>query len=153
MAHFCWLLKPGEARRRGGGEAGRRGGAGKQEQEARGKTELHLNANLQLPITNYQSPISNLNLLSSLPLARKIAHDLGVKLENVTGTGPRGRITEDDVRRLWGMVQLPGIQNFREVCRPRSSDERIPVRGVRRRIAETMAESVTTIPQVVSFPG
>src|SRR5918912_2552395 len=33
------------------------------------------------------------------PLVRRIAHELGVDLEGVSGTGPQGRITEEDVRR------------------------------------------------------
>ena len=32
------------------------------------------------------------------PVARKVAKELGVDLNAVTGTGPQGRITEDDVR-------------------------------------------------------
>jgi pyruvate/2-oxoglutarate dehydrogenase complex dihydrolipoamide acyltransferase (E2) component len=32
------------------------------------------------------------------PLVRRIASELGVELDAVTGTGPQGRITEDDVR-------------------------------------------------------
>src|SRR4051812_30895912 len=32
------------------------------------------------------------------PLVRKIAHELGVDLDTLTGTGPQGRITEEDVR-------------------------------------------------------
>lgn len=34
----------------------------------------------------------------STPAVRQLAQDLGVDLNNVTGTGRRGRITEDDVR-------------------------------------------------------
>src|SRR5437660_3997701 len=32
------------------------------------------------------------------PLVRKIAQELGVELDSLTGSGPQGRITEDDVR-------------------------------------------------------
>src|SRR5207247_616048 len=37
--------------------------------------------------------------VSATPLIRKIARELGVELDLVAGTGPNGRITEDDVRR------------------------------------------------------
>src|SRR4051794_18069110 len=37
--------------------------------------------------------------LRAAPVARRAALKLGVELESVTGTGPRGRITLDDVRR------------------------------------------------------
>src|SRR5437763_10685828 len=36
--------------------------------------------------------------ISATPLVRKIARELGVDLESLTGTGPKGRITEEDVR-------------------------------------------------------
>src|ERR671934_234309 len=32
------------------------------------------------------------------PLVRKIAQELGVDVDSLTGTGPQGRITEEDVR-------------------------------------------------------
>src|SRR5438309_5840194 len=32
------------------------------------------------------------------PLVRKIAQEVGVELDSITGTGPQGRITEEDVR-------------------------------------------------------
>ena len=34
------------------------------------------------------------------PLIRRMAQELGVDLETVEGSGPQGRITEDDVRRV-----------------------------------------------------
>src|SRR5919206_2435298 len=33
------------------------------------------------------------------PLVRRMASELGVELSSVEGTGPQGRVTEDDVRR------------------------------------------------------
>ncbi len=40
------------------------------------------------------------------PLARRIAADLGVNLATVTGTGPEGRITREDVERA---AASPGL--------------------------------------------
>src|SRR4051812_31053697 len=34
------------------------------------------------------------------PLVRRLAQELGVDLETVRGTGPQGRVTEDDVRAV-----------------------------------------------------
>jgi pyruvate dehydrogenase E2 component (dihydrolipoamide acetyltransferase) len=89
------------------------------------------------------------------PLARKIARDLGINLSEVVGSGPRGRINEDDVRRYAEkktvMPVTPAPVVSPPLPTPAQGDETIPVRGVRRRIAETMAESVRTIPQVVGF--
>jgi pyruvate/2-oxoglutarate dehydrogenase complex dihydrolipoamide acyltransferase (E2) component len=62
------------------------------------------------------------------PLVRTIARDLGVDLGSVRGTGPQGRITEDDVRRAAGTAG--GEEGRRE-----------PLRGVRRVIAEHMTRA------------
>jgi pyruvate dehydrogenase E2 component (dihydrolipoamide acetyltransferase) len=67
------------------------------------------------------------------PLVRKIAQELGVDLESVTGTGPQGRITEDDVRAA---ATGPG------------EGRREPLRGVRRLIAEHMTRAHREVPAV-----
>jgi len=66
------------------------------------------------------------------PLVRKVAQELGVDLEALTGTGPQGRITEEDVRASAG---------------PREG-RREPLRGVRRVIAEHMARAHREVPAV-----
>jgi pyruvate/2-oxoglutarate dehydrogenase complex dihydrolipoamide acyltransferase (E2) component len=66
------------------------------------------------------------------PLVRKIAQDLGVDLDSLTGTGPEGRITEQDVR---------GAASPRE-------GRREPLRGVRRLIAEHMSRAHREVPAV-----
>jgi pyruvate dehydrogenase E2 component (dihydrolipoyllysine-residue acetyltransferase) len=66
------------------------------------------------------------------PLVRKIAQELGVDLEALTGTGPQGRITEEDVRASAGP----------------SEGRREPLRGVRRVIAEHMTRAHREVPAV-----
>jgi pyruvate dehydrogenase E2 component (dihydrolipoamide acetyltransferase) len=66
------------------------------------------------------------------PLVRKIAGELGVELDSLTGSGPQGRITEDDVRAAVGP----------------SEGKREPLRGVRRLIAEHMARAHREVPAV-----
>jgi pyruvate dehydrogenase E2 component (dihydrolipoamide acetyltransferase) len=66
------------------------------------------------------------------PLVRKIAQELGVDLDSLAGTGPQGRITEDDVRRT---------------AAPREG-RREPLRGVRRLIAEHMSRAHREVPAV-----
>jgi pyruvate dehydrogenase E2 component (dihydrolipoamide acetyltransferase) len=69
------------------------------------------------------------------PLIRRMAQELGVELETVDGTGPQGRITEDDVRRADAGDR---------------SDEgrREPLRGVRRLVAEHMSRAHREVPPV-----
>ncbi|MGB9812731.1 MAG: E3 binding domain-containing protein [Thermovenabulum sp.] len=38
--------------------------------------------------------------LRATPAARKLARELGIPLEAVPGTGPGGRITEEDVKKF-----------------------------------------------------
>jgi pyruvate dehydrogenase E2 component (dihydrolipoyllysine-residue acetyltransferase) len=66
------------------------------------------------------------------PLVRKIAQELGVDLDSLAGTGPQGRITEDDVRAAAGP----------------SEGRSEPLRGVRRVIAEHMARAHREVPAV-----
>jgi len=67
------------------------------------------------------------------PLVRKVAQELGVDLAGVEGSGPQGRITEDDVRRA--------------AAGP-AEGRREPLRGVRRLIAEHMARAHREVPPV-----
>jgi pyruvate/2-oxoglutarate dehydrogenase complex dihydrolipoamide acyltransferase (E2) component len=66
------------------------------------------------------------------PLVRKIAQELGVDLKTLSGSGPQGRITEEDVRTAAGP----------------SEGRREPLRGVRRLIAEHMARAHREVPAV-----
>jgi pyruvate/2-oxoglutarate dehydrogenase complex dihydrolipoamide acyltransferase (E2) component len=74
--------------------------------------------------------------VQATPVVRRIASELGVELANVTGTGPGGRITEDDVR---GAAASPaaGQEGRRE-----------PLRGVRRLIAEHLSRAHREVPPV-----
>jgi pyruvate/2-oxoglutarate dehydrogenase complex dihydrolipoamide acyltransferase (E2) component len=66
------------------------------------------------------------------PLVRKIAQELGVDLDSLSGTGPQGRITEQDVRAT---------------ASPQEG-RREPLRGVRRLIAEHMSRAHREVPAV-----
>jgi pyruvate dehydrogenase E2 component (dihydrolipoamide acetyltransferase) len=74
------------------------------------------------------------------PLVRRLAQELGVDLEQLTGTGPQGRVTETDVR---GAATSEG-----QAQGPVSEGRREPLRGVRRLIAEHMARAHKEVPAV-----
>jgi pyruvate dehydrogenase E2 component (dihydrolipoamide acetyltransferase) len=86
------------------------------------------------------------------PAVRKLAKDLNVEMSKVRGTGPEGRITEDDVK----LAQLPAKPKAK--AQPKFDlygwVERVPIKGVRRTTAKHMMESqakvaaVTTMDQV-----
>ncbi len=71
------------------------------------------------------------------PLVRRVAQELGVDLASVTGTGPQGRITEDDVRDVGSGPAAPAEGERRE-----------QLRGVRKLIATHLATSHREVPAV-----
>ncbi len=83
------------------------------------------------------------------PPIRKLARDLGVDLGEVQGTGLAGEITRDDVVRQASQASV-----FRNIETPEwgdSREERIPVRGVRKAIANAMVTSAFNAPHVSLF--
>jgi pyruvate dehydrogenase E2 component (dihydrolipoyllysine-residue acetyltransferase) len=67
------------------------------------------------------------------PVVRRIAAELGVDLTALAGTGPGGRVTEDDVRAA---------------ASPREGERREPLRGVRRLIAQHLTTAHREVPAV-----
>jgi len=109
------------------------------------------------------------------PATRRLARELGVDLRVVRGTGPGGRVTDDDVRGAGGAsrgaaaasVAAGGGLERAAVARPLAavgveppvlprfeqwgSVERQPLSHLRRTIAERMTLSATLIPHVTHF--
>jgi pyruvate dehydrogenase E2 component (dihydrolipoamide acetyltransferase) len=93
------------------------------------------------------------------PAVRAMARQLGIDVQAVQGTGPGGRVTKEDLAQVRNghaqppspppepqrpapfAEQLPARSPVTEVAH---GDEVIPLRGVRRRIAERMAQSKRT---------
>ena len=90
------------------------------------------------------------------PKVRKIALELGVDIKAVRGTGPQGRISEDDVKASKAAVAAPKEEKkpafkIKEKYDFYGELERIPLRGVRRATAKRMHESVSTAAHVTHF--
>jgi 2-oxoisovalerate dehydrogenase E2 component (dihydrolipoyl transacylase) len=99
------------------------------------------------------------------PPVRRLARDLGVDLGGLKGSGPEGSVTREDVARAASEArtrseaahEAPGDQphaaadlSARETSGS-SSEERIPVRGVRTHTAAAMVASAFTAPHVTEF--
>lgn len=84
------------------------------------------------------------------PATRMLAKELGVNIGSVKGTGPGGRITDEDVKKA---AQKPAEKPVVAPAAPAApvkagNEERIPFRGIRRTISENMMRSVTKTAQV-----
>ena len=83
------------------------------------------------------------------PPIRKLAKDLGVDLTKVTPTGTAGEITREDV--VGSATQASVFKNLTTPAAPTEREERIPVKGVRKAIANAMVSSAFTAPHVSIF--
>ena len=94
------------------------------------------------------------------PHVRRLARELGLDIYNVTGSGPSGRISEDDVKAfakatLAAAVSAAQSPQAARLAEPKLPDfakwgkvERVSMRGVRRKTAEHLREAWVTIPHV-----
>lgn len=87
------------------------------------------------------------------PAVRRVARQLGVEIDRVPGTGRGGRVTASDVESFAGGAPSAGAVAHRApdaasrapvVVAADGVAERIPFRGVRRKIAEALHRSVST---------
>ena len=108
--------------------------------------------------TEHRQPIP------AAPHVRRFAREIGVDIYEVKGSGPGGRISEDDIKLFakallsaaatavqapplaghFAQPQLPDFTKWGKV-------ERVSMRGVRRKTAEHLAEAWNTIPHVTQF--
>jgi pyruvate dehydrogenase E2 component (dihydrolipoamide acetyltransferase) len=85
---------------------------------------------VSLPPTSPQEP-PVLNKVRAAPFVRKLARERGLRLEDIPGSGPQGRVRIADVEAR--------TQNA------------LPLRGLRKSIAEHMLQSWRNAPQVTSM--
>ncbi|MGD9903447.1 MAG: 2-oxo acid dehydrogenase subunit E2 [Vicinamibacterales bacterium] len=104
-------------------------------------------------------------LAPAAPSVRRLARELGVDLHQVPGTGPGGRITQEDVKAFTKhvMASLGGGGQASVATRSGGSAaplpdfskwgsvERKPMSGIRRKTAEHLSNAWNTIPHVTQF--
>ncbi len=104
--------------------------------------------------TEHRDPVA------AAPHVRRLARELGLDIYNVTGTGPGGRISEDDVKACAKVTLVAALSAAQapqasRLAEPKLPDftkwgkvERVSMRGVRRKTAEHLREAWVTIPHV-----
>ncbi|MCY4728408.1 2-oxo acid dehydrogenase subunit E2 [Nocardioides sp. STR2] len=95
------------------------------------------------------------------PPVRKLAKDLGVDLTTLTGSGPSGSITRDDVQSAANgsasgsaaaaASSVPAPTGAPSYDAPRERETREPIKGVRKMMATAMSQSAFTSPHVTEW--
>ena len=81
------------------------------------------------------------NKLRAAPFVRKLARERGVRLEEVTGSGPHGRVRIADVEAH--VQAAANVETHAEAV--------VPLRGLRKSIADHMVQAWRNAPQVTSM--
>ncbi len=119
------------------------------------------------PSVQVASPSPKRRALAA-PAVRKLAFELGVDLEQVTPSTPNGRVTIEDVQAYVARGQAPSAPTVAakeaqpasaaeaeaaqpSVSQPVLPEERQPLTGLRKRIAEHMEHAWRTIPHATAF--
>jgi pyruvate dehydrogenase E2 component (dihydrolipoamide acetyltransferase) len=85
------------------------------------------------------------------PAARKLAAEHNIDTASLTGTGPGGRITREDVQQaIDAAAQAPAEVSSpaQEQAQEQAQDQSVPLRGMRKVIAERMHKSLTDTAQL-----
>lgn len=114
------------------------------------KNEVHELKNLSVLL-----PVKNTGRVFASPLARRIAKDMKLDINEIKGSGPNGRIIKADVLNI-GLIsgninslktksKLNDINSIDDIYASRPSTN-IPLNGMRRAISARLTESKTSIP-------
>ncbi len=120
----------------------------KQQEEERPKNES----------TSIPAPTNRLKRALATPYVRQLARELNIDIDEVEGTGPIGRVLEEDLYRFKEGAsetkETKPVTSQTEAATPTpvpatsGGERRIPLKGIRKTIAERMVKSVQTIPHV-----
>ncbi len=101
------------------------------------------------PEAKPMEPSAEETRIAASPLARRIAQQDGIDLSQVKGTGPRGRITKEDVEsaaRVREEGEPPGKEVEKAAEESRGGTALEELSSMRRAIAKTVVKSKTEIP-------
>jgi pyruvate dehydrogenase E2 component (dihydrolipoamide acetyltransferase) len=100
-------------------------------------------------------PASRQQLPLAAPTTRRLARELGVRLEGIAGSGPHGRILREDVEHAAeggaAAPEPPAAPAGGAPAPGPAPGEVIPLRGVRRTIAHTLTRAWQEVPRIVDY--
>ena len=102
-----------------------------------------------LPASTTAIPVAESSPVIAKPPIRRLARELNVDLATVSGSGIGGEITRDDVIRHASQASV--FRNIQTPDAPAAREERFPVKGVRKSIAQAMVQSAFSAPHVSVF--
>ena len=105
---------------------------------------------------NIHPPVADQKVLAT-PATRRLAREMGIDINGLSGSGVAGRVTRDDVTKNGAGAVSAGTPSYQApglVARPSyqgpagALEERVAIRGIRRKIAESMQLAKQIIPHV-----
>ncbi len=138
------------------GEAPEVAGAGSPQGAPRAVAEAKPAPARPEPAVAVAAPVSRqASQVVATPAVRKLARELGVDITRVAGTGPGGKVLEEDVRSASSrpaasapVQQQPPQPRPQTVAKPAGLEQRVPLSTTRKAIARNM-EASWTIPRAV----
>jgi pyruvate dehydrogenase E2 component (dihydrolipoamide acetyltransferase) len=100
-------------------------------------------------------PVADSKVLAT-PATRRLAREMGVDINSLKGSGVAGRVTRDDVAHLGAGATAAGSPSFKAPGIPRpiyqgeggAQEERVAIRGIRKKISENMQMAKQIIPHI-----
>jgi pyruvate dehydrogenase E2 component (dihydrolipoamide acetyltransferase) len=127
------------------------------EEEVKGQGQAEVKVTVEEEKKKEKAAVAGAAEILAVPMVRKLARDLGVDLAAVPGTGPKGRITREDVEKA-ARAKKTTPQEAPEIAVKdvRKQDsyghvERVPLKGMRKTIAQSMVKSKSTIPHALGM--
>tara|TARA_Y100000310_G_scaffold343159_1_gene449544 strand:+ start:57940 stop:59211 length:1272 start_codon:yes stop_codon:yes gene_type:complete len=107
-------------------------------------------------IVEEKKEVKDKKKILATPNIRKLAKELNVNLENIEGTGKGGRITEQDLKKVSKGEVPTETTDEGKIKVTKKYDmygyiDRIPLKGIRKTIAQNMVRSNTEIAAVTSM--
>jgi 2-oxoisovalerate dehydrogenase E2 component (dihydrolipoyl transacylase) len=115
------------------------------------QAEVPVAAAAPAPAPELEAPNRRPGPVLAKPPVRKLARDLGVDLATLTGTGPLGSVTREDVQQAASAPATTAPVAQPVPVADGTREQRIPIKGVRKLTAENMVASAFTAPHVTEF--